>query len=551
MVPKIASIDTIITRNEVEALLVESNLIKQHRPPYNVVLRDDKHYVFIKMTTSEPWPRVFTVRRTSEGKDRYFGPYTSSWNVRKSLKALRHVFPWCDLAHKLGDPTKNTRPCFHYRLGLCPGACIGKLSPEEYRDSLQGLVRFLDGEDSAGVASRLEEEMNTAAADQDYERAARCRDRLMALEDIQQRQQAIDPKRRNRDVVGLARDEGHAALILLTIRGGRVMARKEFTFWGEGEAGDSEILDSFIAQYYKVATNLPDEVLLPADVPNAPIVAELLTHQRGRKVLLQYPRRGERRALLDLAQRNADDFLLQLRQNWISDEASTSLALNDLKTRLSLPEMPHRIECYDISNLTGTATTASMVVFTDGHPRKSDYRRFSIKEVKGIDDFASMREVLRRRFSKVASSSDASFAALPSLVVVDGGKGQVGAAADVFAELGLGDIPLIGLAKQREEVVIKVGESYQSKLLPGDAPGLYLLQRVRDEAHRFALSYNRSIRSRQSTKSSLDSIPGIGPAKRKVLLKSFGSVAGIRRATDEELAAIVGPKLAAEIKDQL
>jgi excinuclease ABC subunit C len=551
MVPKVVSIDTIITRNEVEALLVESNLIKQYRPPYNVVLRDDKHYVFIKMTTSETWPRVFTVRRTTAGKDRYFGPYTSGWNVRKSLKALRHVFPWCDLVHKLPDPTKNTRPCFHYRLGLCPGACIGKVTPMEYTESLQGLIRFLDGEDSAGVAARLEQEMSDAAARQDYERAARCRDRLTALEDIQQRQQAIDPKQRNRDVVGLARDQGHAVVILLTIRHGRVVARKEFTFWGEGEADDSEVLDSFIGQYYKVATNLPDEVLLPADVANAPIVAEILSQQRGRKVLVEHPKRGERRSLLDLAKRNADDFLRQLRQSWIADEASTGAALSDLAQKLALNDTPQRIECYDISNLTGTATTASMVVFVDGHPKKTDYRRFSIKEVEGIDDFASMREVLRRRFAKVAASNDDSFGRLPNLVVVDGGKGQVGAAATVLGELGLTNVPLIGLAKRQEEVVVKRGDSYETTLLPGDTPGLYLLQRIRDEAHRFAISYNRSVRSRKGTQSALDALPGIGPVKRKALLRAFHSVAGVRAASEAEIATVVGPKLAAELKERL
>lgn len=554
MVPKIADVDVIVTRSEVEALLVESNFIKQYRPPYNVVLRDDKHYLFAKVTTGETWPRVLTVRRTEEKDSRYFGPYTSAGKLRGSLKALRRAFPWCDVAHSLKDPLANKRPCFNYRIGLCPGACIGKVTPEAYRANIDGVMRVLDGE-TGEMEKRLTSEMQEAAANQRYEQAAKLRDQLDCLVSLKEGQQAVDVKGRNRDVVGMARDEGHAVVILLNVRNGRVVARKEFTFWGEGDAEDAEVIDSFLGQYYKVATNLPDEVLVPLETDNAVLVSELLAEQQGHRVPVEQPRRGGRRQLLELAQANASDFLRQLREAWMEDKERTDRALADLVNCLGLSEPPNRIECYDISNLTGTSTVASMVVFEAGVPKKSDYRRFQIKHVEGIDDFASMREVISRRFSRLAAqreSGDESFGILPDLVIIDGGKGQVSAATEALEKIGLPDISMIGLAKRLEEIIMRQPDgSFDVKLLPVDSQGLYLVQRIRDEAHRFAITYNRQMRSKRGIQSVLDQIPGIGPVKKKLLMRKFGSVSKIREADLTEIQAVVGKAAGEVVKEHL
>lgn len=565
MVKHVADISIIVTRNEVEALLLESNFIKQHRPPYNVVLRDDKHYLFIKITVGDEWPRVQTVRQTGEKGGRYFGPFTSAGKMRDSLKTLRKVFPWCDDAWKM-DVSRNRRPCFNHRLGLCPGACVGKISPEQYRENIDGLIRYLEG-DTKDLHKQMTAQMHAAAAAHDFERAAALRDRLECLAALQQDQQAVNVRGGSRDVVGLARDEGHAVVTLLSIRHGRVVARQEFSFWGEGEAASEEVIDSFLGQYYRTAVELldvPDEVLIPLEAENAAVVSALLSEQRGKKVVVERPQRGERRRLLELAGANAQEHLRQLREKWLADSHQTAAALGDLQRELGLPEPPERIECYDISNLTGTATVASMVVFVSGQAAKAHYRRFQIKHVKGIDDFASMREVLTRRFRKLsapdekrsdidAKPTDESFAAAPNLIIIDGGKGQVSAASDIMAELGLSNIPLIGLAKRQEEVIRRdeaTGE-FTSMLLPHDSQGLYLLQRVRDEAHRFAITYNRNLRSKAGIRSALDDIPGIGPTKKKLLMRKFGSVRAIREAEVGQLQEVVGKAAGRVVKENL
>lgn len=569
MVSKVADLDLIVTSSEVEALLVESNFIKQYRPPYNVVLRDDKQYLFVKMTMDEDWPRVLTTRNTTDKGARYFGPYTSAGNLRASLKFLRRIFPWCDDAGKIKDVTTNRRPCFNHRIGLCPGACVGKISPEDYRADLDRLARVLQG-DTKAVAAQLKEEMQTAAAEQRFERAAALRDHLEALESLRHSQQAIDIRGQDRDVIGYACDEGQAVVILLTVRDGKVVARKEFTFWGTGGSSKEETVDSFLGQYYKMATDLPNEVLVPFAVSNASLVAEYLTTKQGRNVSVTVPQRGGRRKLTEMAQQNAEEYLSQLRDAWIADQTRTEAALGDLSRELSLSTLPQRIECYDISNLTGTSTVASMVVFVDAQAAKAHYRRFQIKHVKGIDDFASMREVLRRRFHRVLKketgagkraqglsmgvrATDESFEALPDLIIIDGGKGQVSAASEVMEELGLEHLPMIGLAKRLEEVVRldqATGE-FSVQELPHDSPGLYLLQRIRDEAHRFAITYNRNLRSKQGIRSALDEIPGIGPVKKKQLMRKFGSVRAIREADIVDIQSIVGSAAGQVVKENL
>lgn len=554
LVSKIVDFDIIITRSEVEALLVESNFIKQYRPPYNVVLRDDKQYQFIKVTVGERWPRVTTTRQVSDKQARYFGPYTNAWAVRQSLRTLRKIFPYC-LVNDPCDDTSRKRPCLYYHLGLCPSPQYGHISDEDYRATINELMRVLDG-NADDIRDRLEREMDECAKARRYEVAAKVRDRLIHLDAMLQQQHVVDTKLSNRDVIGLARDEGHAVVILITVRNGRVVARKQFNFWGTGSSSNSEVLDSFLGQYYKAATNLPRQVLIPFEVGNARVVSDYLSERCGKRVTVEVPKRGDRKRLLELAHTNADEYLKELRREWVQDAERTDAAMSQLVDTLKLPRIPARIECYDISTLTGTSTVGSLVVFNGGKPDKAHYRRFRIRHVKGIDDFAALREVLSRRFGRPAraeQTTDESFGSTPDLIIIDGGKGQVSAAAGVLKDLGLSDIPLIGLAKRLEEIVILDAATgdFTVQQLPKDSQGLYLLQRVRDEAHRFAITYNRAMRSKHTIRSALDDLPGIGPVKKKQLIKTFGSVAKIRQAPLKDIQAVVGKAAGRVVKENL
>ncbi len=550
LVERVADFDVIITRTEVEALLLEANFIKQHRPPYNVVLRDDKHYAFIKVTWQDPWPTVMTTRRVTGDGARYFGPYTNGAAVKSSLKTLRKIFPYCT-SHDLNTPRQGRHACFYYQLGLCPGPCIGAISRSEYRNLLNELSRYLHGQ-TKQVEADLSRRMQAAAAAQQFERAAAWRDRLHHLTALQQHQQAINPRLGDCDAIGLARDSSQAAVTLLVVRAGRVVARERFNFWGTGEATDQEVLNSFLGQYYQVATNLPDTILIPQEVENAALIGRLLSQRRHRQVMVHHPRRGEKRKLLALATTNAAEYLRELRTRWQHDQQQTATALTELQQQLGLPGVPQRIECFDISTLSGTATVAAMVVFLGGQADQAHYRRFTIKQVSGMDDFAAMREVIRRRFARRGTAtSDTSFAALPELIIIDGGKGQLSAASEALAETGL-TIPMIGLAKRLEEVVSRQSDgSFTVRQLPADSQGLYLLQRVRDEAHRFAINYNRATRRRHGVRSALDDLPGIGPVRKKQLLKRFGSVAAIRQAELSEIAAVIGQAAGRVVKERL
>lgn len=556
LVGKIADVDWIVTRSEVEALLTESNFIKHHRPPYNVVLRDDKQYQFIKVT-EERWPRVTTARNTEDRKARYFGPYTNGRAVRQTLKTLRRIFPYCLPNDQCDDPSRG-RPCLYFDLGLCPSPQYGKISDSSYRHNIEELIRVLNGQ-AAEVLKPLRAEMTAASAARRYEQAAALRDQVGSLEALLEGQQAVDTKPVNRDAVGLARDQGHAVVTLVVVRRGRLIARQQFAFWGGGRSTDAEVLDGFLAQYYKAATDLPDEVLIPFAAENAAVVAKYLSERRGRKVTVGEPKRGNRRKLLDLARVNAEERLRQVRDEWAGDRERTAGALEELRQVLDLPELPQRIECYDISNLSGTTTVGSMTVFRDGRAAPAHYRRFRIRHVQGVDDYASMREVLRRRFRRLvgkpdkAPAGDASFATVPDLVVIDGGKGQVGAAAKALTETGADRVPLLGLAKRFEDVYRYDPETQRSRAvaLPKDSSALYLLQRIRDEAHRFAITYGRNLRRKHAPRSALDEIPGIGPVKKRQLLRKFGSVKRIKQASLPELENLVGKAAGKVVKENL
>lgn len=558
-VPKIRQIDTVVTKNEVEALLLESNFIKQYRPPYNVRLRDDKHYVFIRVTLGERYPRVSTARRVADKSARYFGPYTDGRAVRSTLKTLRKIFPYCLPNDPCDDPSRQ-RPCLYHHLGLCPSPQYGKISEEDYRANIEGLMRALDGK-TDDVQERLRKDMRNASQRHAFEQAAALRDRLESLESLLARQQAVDPKLANRDVIGIARSERYAVAVLLTVRQGRVVARKDFNFdigRGARESTEAELLDGFLGQYYKAATNLPDEVLVSLKVPSAVTVSRYLSERCGRKVPVGVPARGNRRQLLGMAEENAREYLARQQARWSSELARREQGLSGLARALGMTASPARIECYDVSTLGGTATVGSMVVMRDGAPSPAHYRRFRIATVRGVDDFAAMREMLGRRFKRIKRASaagpgpeDESFGVLPDLVVIDGGKGQVSTAAGVLEELGLSDVPLIGLAKRFEEVYRWDGRQASPVSLPKDAPGSLLLRQLRDEAHRFAITYGRKT-ARKTTKGSvLDAVPGVGPAKKKLLIRHFGSVQGVRDADLPAVQAVVGKAAGKTVKEHL
>lgn len=557
LVDEIVDIDFIVLDSELEALLAELTLIKQHRPRFNVRLKDDKRYPYIKVHWADPFPKVTVTRRMDQDGSRYFGPYTSIVAVHQTLDVLRRAFPYLTCNREITG--LDDRACLYYDIKLCNAPCIGALSAEEYRQTIRDLMDFLRGR-SEEVVAALTEQMHRAADGMDFERAARLRDQLGAIYRITQQQKVISPSSVDQDVIAFARENGDACAQVFFIRNGRIIGREYFVLENVEDEAPAELVSGFVKQFYNKAAEVPPEVLLPNEIEEAKIIEEWLNSRRGDKVVLTIPRRGKKKELVRMACENASETLSMLRARWESDTHRQEMALQELQDELGLPSRPNRIECYDVSTTHGTAIVASRVVFVKGVPRKSEYRRFNIRTVAGqADDYASMREALNRRFRRwaVAQESDGkeadpTWAMLPDLLVVDGGKGQVGVAAEVLTKFGLmHQVLLIGLAKQREEI-FQPGQT-KPIILPRRSQGLYLLQRVRDEAHRFALAHHRKRRRKAGVASILDSIPGVGPTRRKALLTAFGSLNAIRSATESDLVAVpgIGPELAAVIKASL
>ena len=539
-------IDFIITASELEALILESTLIKRHKPKYNVRLKDDKRYPYIKVTWQEDFPKVLIVRRMERDGARYFGPFTASWAVQQTLQTLRRVFPYLTCNRTITG--QDERACLYFDLGLCLAPCIGTASKKEYRAMIDGLCRFLEGKSDEIVAD-LELKMQVAAEQWDFEQAAAYRDQLSAIQRVVERQKIVSTALADQDVIAFARADGDACVQIFFIRRGRLIGREYFVLDGAAEESDPEVLASFVKQFYDDAAYVPPEILLPHEIDEALVIQKWLRSRRGNTVMLKVPRKGHKRELVDMAAENAAETLAHLHAQWIADEGRQSTAIAQLQEHLNLDGPPNRIEGFDISTIQGSATTGSMVVFVKGVPRKSDYRRFKIQSVEGTDDYASMREMLHRRFrrtmepapqaTKGPGRKKSSWDLLPDLVVVDGGKGQLNVALEVLQEFGLSDqVPVIGLAKQEEEVFVP--ERSEPVQLPRNSEGLYLLQRIRDEAHRFAVNYHRRVRGKQTIRSQLDEVPGIGPRRRSALLKHFGSIDAIRKASVEELAAVPG-----------
>jgi excinuclease ABC subunit C len=549
LVQHIAHIEWIVVGSELEALILEMNLIKKHRPHYNVRLKDDKRYPYIKVHWASDFPKVTVTRLMVNDGSRYYGPYSSVWAVHQTLDVLRHIFPYltCDRVITGKDP----RPCLYYDIKLCTGPCIGAIDKDGYRNLIQDLCEFLDGH-TAPIVNRLQQEMDKAAEELRYEKAAVLRDQIQAIDKVVEKQKVISSEEMDSDVVALARSDGEACVQVFFIRSGKLIGREYYILEGAKDEKDDEVISQFITQFYSEAASVPPQVLLPHEIEEASIIKQWLRTRRNcQKVELIVPHKGSRQELVQMATDNAVETLRALRAQWDMDTNRQSEALAELQQALSLPLPPNRIECYDISNTQGTAAVGSMVVFEQGVPSKKHYRRFNIQTVVGPDDFASMEETLTRRFRRWQVSHeeveegipgkklDPSFSLLPDLLIVDGGKGQLSRAVTVLDRFNLsGKVPVVGLAKQQEELFLP-GKS-DSLLLPRHSQGLYMLQRIRDEAHRFAITAHRQRRSKAGLASRLDSIPGIGPARRRALLRKFGSLEGIQQASLEELMTVPG-----------
>lgn len=545
LVREIADLEVIETASAAEALILEDALIKKHRPRFNVRLRDDKRYPYLKITR-ERFPRVQVVRRPQEDGARYFGPYTSSKSMRRALKLAHKLFPirTCNLPL---DERRLDRPCLLYHIGRCSGPCAGLISEEEYRRYVEGAALLFQGRVDE-VIEALKEEMARAAAEERFEHAAHLRDQVRALERIRERQVVALPEPVDLDAIGIAVEGERGYGTVLIVRGGRLIGREGFPLKLPVETSPEEALEEFLDQYYTRATAIPQEVLLPEEIEDEEGLSLYLSGRRGSKVRVHVPRRGERRELVEMAQRNAR---LSLKRAAAEELPGEEDVLEELAEALGLSVRPWRIEAFDISNLQGQEATGSMVVFVGGCPRRDAYRRFRVRISGKPDDYAMMEEVLRRRLSHgLAELSDPAvakgrFSDLPDLILVDGGKGQLSVALKVLEEHALSGIEVAALAK-REELVYLAGRAEPIRL-PRGSSALKLLQRIRDEAHRFAVEYHRRLRGRRALASLLDSVEGIGPKRRELLLRRFGSLEGLRQASLEELLSVPGlPRAVAE-----
>ncbi len=546
MVAAAASVEWIVASTEVDALMLEFNLIQRHRPRFNIRYRDDKSYPYLALTTGETWPRAQVLRGVKRKNVRYFGPYGHAWAIRDTLDALTRVFPVRTCTNAFFDQrARARRPCLYYDIGRCAGPCVPEVTgvtEATYREHVDALGDFLAG-NAKPVLHRLEREMRAAAGREEYEQAAKLRDQLGASRRALESQEMALPNPEDLDVIGMAEDDLEAAFQVFFVRGGRVLGRRGWVVDRVEELDRAELVASFIRQLYMEREEVPPRVLVPGRPAGAEVLAEWLAARRHTRVAIAVPERGAKRKLLDTVTRNAEEAFHRHKLRRASDFGARSRALAELADQLGLEQAPLRIECFDVSNLGPADKVGSMVVFEDGLPKRSDYRKFEIKGVPGQDDFASMEEMLRRRFAKLRKEREEPagtrrrFSYPPSLVVLDGGRGQLGVASKVLADLGL-QIPHVGLAKRLEEVYFPAQP--EPLMIPRGSEALFVLQHVRDEAHRFAITYHRQKREKRALASPLSEIPGVGPARKKALLKRFGSLARLSRAEATEIAETPG-----------
>lgn len=595
MVSRVADLEWIVVDTELEALLLECNLIKQYRPPFNVLLRDDKSYPYIKIT-KERFPRVLFTRKVLKDGARYFGPYTSAYGVRDTLQLLHKVFPLIPCG-KSWSGRRDQSPCLYYHLGRCLAPCAGEADPEEYGKVIDQVVRFLDGKEDA-IARDLQAQMAAAAEALDFEKAAKLRDQIAAIEQLMERQKVMSGDRTDQDVIAVVKDDRGAAIQMLYIRNGKLIGQRQFMLEHAAETSPGHAVEQFVKQYYTDAPEVPREVLLPVEIEERKIVESWLRQRRGAAVKVEVPQGGEKLRLVEMAATNAEHALSAFNQELAAKESWASEAMAQLEEALGLSGPPMRIEGYDISNIQGTAPVGSMVVVENGEAAKGEYRRFKVRyHPESPNDFAMMHEVLTRRLRAYAEG-DEKFAKAPDLIMIDGGRGQLAAALKARDELGL-TMPMVGLAKRLELLIcplprgqavapvvpgpvvsvtalegapskqkgidnplLRVKDpdySYERQAprvydfcdveLPLNSPGLMLLRKLRDEAHRFALTYHRKLRDKRTTGSVIEEIPGIGPRRRRLLLRTFGSIHGIRRASVEELAA--APTMTRRLAEQV
>jgi excinuclease ABC subunit C len=569
LVSKVRDLEWFVVDSEVEALVLECNLIKQHRPPYNVRLRDDKSYPYITIT-KEKFPRVLFTRRVHKDGAKYFGPYPSAFAVRDTLQILHRIFPLIP-CNKSWSGKAEQKPCLYYHLGRCLGPCAGLADREQYEKVLNQVDRFLNGKEES-IVQEIKDQMVAAAEDLDFERAAKYRDQVNAIETIMQRQKVLMSDKVDQDVIAVVKDDRGAAIQMLYIRGGKLIGQRQFVLDGAADAAPQEAVQEFVKQYYAEAHEVPREILLPVEIEERNIVQSWLRQRRGGAVTVEVPQTGEKARLMDLAASNAETALAQFAQELSQKEEWAEEAFAQLQDALGLPTPPIRVEGYDISNIQGTSPVGSMVVTENGEAAKAEYRRFKVRyHPESPNDFAMMHEVLTRRF-KAFVDGDEKFTKLPDLIMIDGGRGQLAAALKARDEQGL-TVPMVGLAKRHELIYVPIemdsilsaaaeeiakapqpedlneegysysrrapkNYSYREVELPLNSPGLMLLRKLRDEAHRFALTYHRKIREKRAVGSALEEIPGVGPRRKRLLLRTFGSLEGIRRATVEEIAAV-------------
>ncbi len=540
LVRHIADLEYILADNELEALVLECNLIKKYRPKYNISLKDDKTYPYLKIT-NEDYPQVLITRKVSRDGARYFGPYPSVNELRNSLEMVRKIFPFRSCHQRVFT---NDRPCLNAHINMCYAPCIGRISKEDYNAMIDQIALFFEGKQD-GLVKRLKQEMEQAAENLEFEQAARLRDQLQGIEQIMTQQKAVLGSDSDEDVIAMARGINQCCVQIFFVRGGKIVGRENYFLKGTDDSSRGEVIASFMKQFYLNCQFIPRNILLETELEEQEVLEQWLTEKKESRVYLKVPKRGQAKDLVELVGRNALEVLNKQELEESYQEQRTTGALEQLQRALGLPELPHRMECYDISNTQGTDSVASMVVFVDGKPKKDQYRRFKIKTVEGADDYASLREVLLRRLThglaeqQDSDKDEGKFAAFPDVIMMDGGRGQVNVALDVLRELQL-DIPVCGMVKDNKHRTR--GLYYQNEEIPlnEQAEPFLLITRMQDEAHRFAITYHRSLRGKRSLTSILDDIPGVGEKRKKNLLKHFGSFTKIREASAEELAEVEG-----------
>ncbi len=555
LVRKVYDFEFVTTANEVEALVLECNLIKNYRPRFNIRLKDDKNYLYLKLPITEEFPRVHYSRRVQKDGAQYFGPYTSAQSLRGTVKSIRQLLPFRTCSDEI---FKQGKVCLDFHIKRCPGPCERRISPEDYKARIHEVALFMEGRSDV-LVHELKDRMESSAGRLDFENAARYRDQLQSIEKIADRQKVLTRGRDDEDLVAYARSGEQVFVEVAYVRQGKMVGHDGHALDGAGDAAEGELLRGFLLQYYASATHIPRVVIVPGAVEEPDLLTGWLTERRGGPVTIEVPQRGRKRALVTQLGDTARQELEQLRIQADYDRSRTEPMLAALAEALGLEAPPKRIECYDISNMQGDSAVGAMVVFEDGRPRNDHYRHFKIRFVPGPNDFAMLQEVLRRRLERLESAQrredadavgDRSFTSRPDLILIDGGKGQLSAALEVLESAGYADIPTFALAKEREEIFAP-GRS-EPIVQERNSPGMFLVQRIRDEAHRFAITHHRKVRARKALTSPLDSVEGIGPARKRALLRHFGSVQAIREAPVEDIVALGVPeRLAKRLKETL